>query len=846
MISGMVPFASAFESNSRLVMFHAVKTETPEPIPALSKKQNRALLKALAKDTKDRFSSCGEFINVLTGGNVPIAGPGNNSRAHRTTDDESHITGRLLVVLLVLLMLAVVANQGLREYRTYQKHRIEEQARQDAEQAQQVKIRELLDTARAALGERDHGAASEAVSQALEAEPDNPKAKQLQMEIKLAVGLNELVPTSSEAETKWSQLEGVDRGQGLGDILDRARSLRDAARGLLGAEKYGESLENYRQLLTECERLRNLDLERQTARRDGAAALAALERAGEANAEADASELFAGGTSLTKKASETFDGGDFVGSSKLWITACAEFAKAEAAAKGTLAVRMSKVEYETQLGALDTEMIQEHAEAEWEQLQLATEEAESLAREGKWSEAAGRWDEAKALLTNAVSEAERNRIKATHPPQKPVEGDALRSARVAEAIARAEAAKADGDWEAVLRAVGEALAEQPDSTRAKALSHEAKEALTPRLNVIAVIDGEETVGAQISLDGLPLEQRTPARIKLERGKAYRIGVTLSPIGGTRYTPFDTIFRAETGGEQELRAELKRTSLPPDLATVENPDQASLEGLADGSREAQEQQKQTAAELGLPLEVRTWQTDLRFRLIPPGTLSVDLPPTAGTAPEESVRRATLSMPFYVSRNEITQKQWVEVMGALPESTTGSGQDTPVSGMTWDEANTFCRELATLEGMPEGTYRLLTEAEWEYACRAGTNTRFAVGDDGSALDRVAWIKGKESADLPQPVGQKQPNAWGLSDCHGNVREWCRDWFAPLLPGDTIDAVGPDQGTGKVIRGGSHLSPAEACGSSERDMLPPTSRALDVGLRIMRGIPWFVVGVPASNDE
>ena len=846
MISGMVPFSSAFESNSRLVMFHAVKTETPEPLLGLSKKQNRAVLKALAKDTKDRFGSCAEFINALTGGNLPIANAGNNHRTHRTPAAESHLTGRLLVVLILLLMLAVVAHQGMREYQAYEKHRTEEQARQDAKQAQQVKIRKLLDLARTALEEKDHTAASEAVRQALEAEPDNPEAKQLQMEIKLTVGLTELVPASSEAETKWRQLEEVDRGQGFGEMLDRAKSLRDAAKGLFGAEKYGESLENYRQLLTECERLQKLDSERQAARRNREAALAAVKRAREAKAETDASELFAGATRLVESASKAFDGGDFVGSSQLWMTACAELAKAEAAAKGTLAARMAQEGYGKRLGALDAEVIQKYAEAEWEQLQLATEDAERLAREGKWSEAARRWDEAKALLTGAVAEAERNRIKTTLAPREPVEENALRAARGAEAIARAEAAKADGDWEGVLRAAGEALEKQPDSTRAKALSHEAKEALTPRLNIIAVIDDRETVGAQISLDGVPLEQRTPAKIRLERGKAYRIGVTLSPIGGTRYTPFETIFRAETGGEQELRAELKRTSLPPDLAAAENADQASLEGLADGSREAQEQQKQAAAELGLPIEVRTWQTDLRFRLIPLGTLSIDLPPVAGTAPEGSVRRATLSMPFYVSRNEVTQKQWVEVMGALPESTTESGQNTPVTGMTWDEADTFCRELATLEGVPEGTYRLLTEAEWEYSCRAGTDARFVVGDDGSALDRAAWIKGKANADSPQPVGQKQPNAWGLSDCHGNVREWCRDWFAPLLPGDTIDAVGPDQGTEKVVRGGSYLTPAETCASSARDMLSPASRAPDLGLRIMRGIPWFVVGAPTGNDE
>jgi len=522
------------------------------------------------------------------------------------------------------------------------------------------------------------------------------------------------------------------------------------------------------------------------------------------------------------------------------MTACAELAKAEAAAKGTLAIRMAQAEYDQHLKGVDAEAIQRYAEAEWEQIQLAREDAERLTREGKWSEAAERWDEAKELLTEAAAEAKKNRVKTDQAAtREPVEEDALRSVRVAEAVARAEAAKAEGDWEDVLRAAGEALAEQADSPRAKALSHEAKEALTPRLSIIAVVDNRETVGALISLDGVPLEQRTPARLKLERGKAYRIGVTLTPMGGTRYTPFETIFKADTGGDQELRAELKGTSLPPDLATVENADQAALEGLAEGSLEAQELQKQTAAELGLPLEVRTWQTDLRFRLIPPGTLSIDLPPAAGTAPEDAVRRATLSMPFYVSRYEVTQKQWIEVMGALPEATITAGDELPVTGMTWDEASAFCRELAVHEGVPEGTYRLLTEAEWEYTCRAGTNTRFIMGDGEAVLGRVAWSKGEEDADSPQPVGQKQPNAWGLFDCHGNAQEWCRDWFAPLLPGDTIDAVGPDQGTAKVVRGGSHLTQPGACASSARDMLSPAARSLDVGLRIMRGIPWFVVG-------
>jgi formylglycine-generating enzyme required for sulfatase activity len=179
----------------------------------------------------------------------------------------------------------------------------------------------------------------------------------------------------------------------------------------------------------------------------------------------------------------------------------------------------------------------------------------------------------------------------------------------------------------------------------------------------------------------------------------------------------------------------------------------------------------------------------------------------------VHTVSLSRPFWMAKTEITQQTYASVLGRNPSYERGEG--LPVFQVQWADAEAFCRQLtrrAQAAGcLPEGyVVRLPTEAEWEYACRAGTAEPLA---DVSA---VAWC-GLNSANSPQPVGGKPANAWGLCDMLGNVREWCHDWYAPYPAEDVVDPAGPASGRFRVTRGGSFADPPEACRATARSVGP-----------------------------
>jgi formylglycine-generating enzyme required for sulfatase activity len=174
--------------------------------------------------------------------------------------------------------------------------------------------------------------------------------------------------------------------------------------------------------------------------------------------------------------------------------------------------------------------------------------------------------------------------------------------------------------------------------------------------------------------------------------------------------------------------------------------------------------------------------------------------------------------------------------------------PVSSVSWFDATNYCwkltqRELAAGRIPPGSQYRLPTEAEWEYAARAGTSTRFSYGDDvpnSTSLTNYAWFLDLAIPDLTvHAVGQKLPNAWGLYDVHGNVWEWCQDWYGSLPGGVQIDPTGPavpTQPGSKVMRGGAYDYPESSCRSASRLFFPVTNTDTDLGFRVVlaAGLP------------
>ena len=198
------------------------------------------------------------------------------------------------------------------------------------------------------------------------------------------------------------------------------------------------------------------------------------------------------------------------------------------------------------------------------------------------------------------------------------------------------------------------------------------------------------------------------------------------------------------------------------------------------------------------------------------------------PTQKRTAVTLTKPFYIGVYEVTNAQWKQV---IAEGVSyWKDPQLPVHGVTWDEANEFCRLLSALpdEKQAGRVYRLPTEAEWEYACRAGTTTEWCFGDDESKLGDYAAYGGNSSR--PHQVGKKQSNAWGLFDMHGNVQEWCSDWMGFLTDRAAVtDPQGPPQGPFRVARGGSWDYPAWFCRSADRGSYDPSPRSRNLGFRL-----------------
>jgi serine/threonine protein kinase/formylglycine-generating enzyme required for sulfatase activity len=217
----------------------------------------------------------------------------------------------------------------------------------------------------------------------------------------------------------------------------------------------------------------------------------------------------------------------------------------------------------------------------------------------------------------------------------------------------------------------------------------------------------------------------------------------------------------------------------------------------------------------------------LEMMPVASGAFPLGSDTGDRDESPVTHVTITQPFWIGRSEVTQAQWSTVMGKNPSQFTGP--DRPVEQVTWPEAEKFCQSL-TERGRRDGwlpagfEFNLPTEAQWEYACRAGTADEF-----GGAPADLMWYS-DNSSNQTQPVGGKQANAWGLVDMHGNVWEWCRDWYGKYPGGDVVDPTGPNSGTRRVVRGGSWSSSSSRSRASVRDGWKPHEKGNTVGFRIV----------------
>ena len=197
-----------------------------------------------------------------------------------------------------------------------------------------------------------------------------------------------------------------------------------------------------------------------------------------------------------------------------------------------------------------------------------------------------------------------------------------------------------------------------------------------------------------------------------------------------------------------------------------------------------------------------------------------------------QKVTLTHDYWLGKYEVTQREYVGVAGKNPSHFTND-INLPVEKLTFFDASAYCTEMTRREKaaghLPPGfVYRLPTEAEWEYACRAGTTNNFYFGEATNS-EEYAWTLENSEA-TTHPVGLKKPNGWGFYDIHGNVWEWCSDWFELYPSGDLVDPRGPSTGKFKVFRGGGWNHEAKFAGARNRFMMPPSNGIYFVGFRIV----------------
>jgi len=266
-----------------------------------------------------------------------------------------------------------------------------------------------------------------------------------------------------------------------------------------------------------------------------------------------------------------------------------------------------------------------------------------------------------------------------------------------------------------------------------------------------------------------------------------------------------------------------------------------------AEEARKHQARWASYLKAPAEIIN-AIGMKLVLIPPGEFTMGSPDSdpkaqAGEIPEHRVR---ITKPFYFGAYEVTVGQFTKFARETGYQTEqekrekrgrnwrvavpGQSDNHPVVVVTWNDAVAFSGWLSRRE---KSTYRLPTEAEWEYACRAGTTTRWSFGDDASQLGDYAWYDANTNWQRPHPVGEKKPNAWGLFDMHGNVEEWSADWdrldYYASSPVD--NPAGPDQGTRRIARGGSFYYGLVDTRSAWRDRTRPDNCGVMAGFRLAR---------------
>jgi len=361
-------------------------------------------------------------------------------------------------------------------------------------------------------------------------------------------------------------------------------------------------------------------------------------------------------------------------------------------------------------------------------------------------------------------------------------------------LSSARNAKVAGNWQKVYDYAVAALKIDSGNAEAQSLKREAENNLKPTLEIIATVDGAR-VPAEVKfgdsvIDTMKTIQNFTANSNYKGSLNYKRG-EVEYVGEVEFT-------CDWRGPKKMTVALK---------------------------------KQEFAKIdcnGVVLEMVKIKAGTFMMGSPEGEL--------GRSGDETQHQVTLTKDYWLGKFEVTQAQWQAVMSNNPSHFKGDNR--PVECVRWNEAKEFCDKLneKCAGKLPAGyKFDLPTEAQWEYACRAGTTTALNNGKNLTDekyncenLAEVAWYDYQNKENQTHQVGQKRPNNWGLYDMHGNVWEWCRDRYGSYS-GDETDPVGPSSGSGRVVRGGSWGDGAQLCRSANRSNCDPADRSDDLGFRL-----------------
>jgi formylglycine-generating enzyme required for sulfatase activity len=335
------------------------------------------------------------------------------------------------------------------------------------------------------------------------------------------------------------------------------------------------------------------------------------------------------------------------------------------------------------------------------------------------------------------------------------------------------------------------------------------------------------------------KRTAPFKEEVGKGATYRVEITKDG-----YKSFSQEVKVGEAGEYRISARLKKALLPASLVKHFEIPKGAKDSYGNPVR------KDSDKKTGKPLEIRHKQTGMHLVFIPAGEFMMGSPDNEKDREKDGregpVHKVRLTKPFYMGKYEVTQAEWKAVMGNNPSQFPGDRN--PVEKVSWDDCQEFLKKLNEKVGSAgfspssasseeranaraTSPFQLPTEAQWEYACRAGTQTRFFFGDDldSKELVQYGWFA-TNSGGKSHAVGEKKPNAWGLHDMHGNVWEWCSDRFGNYPSKLVTDPPGPDTGGSRVYRGGSWYYSARYCRSAIRFRGSPGGRDFNLGFRVV----------------